>query len=141
MGFDITYSTAELISPRLQQEIIADLDTLSLERSWIQCVGPSFENQDGYLLGSSRMMLDPHERDLDDARDGGAPDGTVLDLLEQLCRLSGMHDVEIEIAHDHSDGVVGSIVAGIADEGVKSTFEGLSAMCEGLDENPFGDED
>jgi hypothetical protein len=134
MGFDITYSTIERISPALQREILEDVHVLHKQKSWIQCTGPSFENEDGYLCGSSRLTPDRDPRDVATARhlSSGAPDGSVLDLLDVLCKLSRQHDIEWEISHDHSDGVLGRIQCGVADEIVRSTFEGLAAMCEGM---------
>ena len=132
MGFDITYATTERISPALQREIIDDANSMYMQKSWIQCMGPEVENEDGYLSGCSRLTPDPDPEDVEDARDGGAPDGTVLDLLDALCKLSGKFDIEWEISHDHSDGVVGRIQHGVADDAVHSTFDGLAAMCEGM---------
>jgi hypothetical protein len=132
MGFDITYATTEKISPALQREIIDEAHALYMQKSWVQCMGPELENEDGYLSGSSRLIPEPDAATLADARDGGAPDGTVLDLLDALCKLSGKFDIEWEISHDHSDGVVGCIEHGVPADTVRGTFDGLAAMCEGM---------
>jgi hypothetical protein len=135
MGFDIRFSTTEKISLALQREIIEDADDLYSQKSWVQCDGPLLEDAHGYLSGSSRLTPDPDPDDLADARCDGYPDGTVLDLLKGLCQLSGRHDIEWQISHDHSDGVVGSIECGRPDEAVQRTFEGLAAMCEDMAED------
>ena len=87
MGFDLTYSTTERISPALQREIIADAETLCLARSWVQCDGPSVGDDDGFLIGSSRLSLtDPDG--FDEAKGSGLPLGRLHDLLQTLCAIS-----------------------------------------------------
>ena len=129
MGFDLSYSTTEQISPALQREIIADADSLWMARSWVQCSGLSVENDDGFLMGTSRLL--PSDPDgLAEAKISGKPLGKLRDLLQALCDLSARHGIEWEIEHDHSDGVVGLIQYGVADDAVRGTFDGLEAMLE-----------
>ena len=132
MGFDLTYSTTENISPALQREIIADAETLCLARSWVQCDGPSVEDDDGFLMGSSR--LSPSDPDgMDEAKGSGLPVGRLPDLLQALCELSARHGIGWAITHDAVEGQpVGVIQYGVADDGVRDTFEGLRAMLEGM---------
>lgn len=131
MGFDIRYSTTEKISPALQREIIADAEVLYLARSWVQCNGPSIENDDGFLTGSSR--LSPSDPDgTAEAQCSQEPIGKLSDLLQALCELSARHAIDWEISHDHSDGIVGLIQYGVPDDAVRGTFDGLDAMLGGM---------
>ncbi|MCA8988505.1 MAG: hypothetical protein KDA78_12725 [Planctomycetaceae bacterium] len=147
MGFDISYSTTEIISPALQREIIADAEALYLAYSWVQCDGPSLENDSGYLTGCSRVSpSDPDGQE--EAQQSDKPVGRLSHLLQALCELSSRHGIEWEIQHDHSEGVVGVIQYGIPDDAVRGTFEGLDELLEELGDmdgmspedfdNPFG---
>ena len=128
MGFDISYSTTEKISPALQREIIEEADALYSQYSWVNVMGPSLQDDGGYLTGDSRLSPQCDEDDAADARLGGKPDGRMGALLEALCKLSAKFDIVWEIQHDHSDGPVGYIRYGVADDSVQSTFDGLDAM-------------
>jgi hypothetical protein len=131
MGFDIGYSTTEKIAPALQREIIADAEVLYLTRSWVRCGGPSIENDDGFLTGSSRVSPWGSDRTAE-AQDRLKPIGRLSDLLQALCELSARHAIDWEIIHDHSDGIVGVIQCGVPDDAVRRTFEGLDVMLEGM---------
>ena len=129
MGFDLQYSTTEQISPALQREIIADARLLDSRHSWVQCDGPSVENDDGLLIGWSRVS--PADPDgIAEARDSGLPVGRLPELLAALCELSGRHGIDWEVSHDHSDGIVGLIQYVVADDSVRDTIDGLNAMLE-----------
>ena len=128
MGFDISYATTEQISQSLQQEIIDEANALYSQYSWVNVGGPSLEDDGGYLTGYSRLSPQCDEDDAADARRGGKPDGRMAALLELLCKLSAKFDIEWKIEHDHSDGPVGHIRYGVADDSVQSTFDGLDAM-------------
>lgn len=134
MGFDVSYSTTERISPSLQREIIEEAKGLYTQHSWVHVMGPVLNDDGGYLTGSSRLSPQCDEDDAADARLGAAPDGTLTALLDSLCKLSAQFDIEFEIEHDHSEGSVGVIRHGKADEAVQSTFDGLDAMFEGIED-------
>ena len=149
MGFDLSYSTTEQISPALQREIIADAEALDQAHSWVQCDGPSLGNDNGFLTGSSRVS--PSDPDgVAEAQDSGKPIGKLPDLLQALCELSGRHGIDWEIIHDHSDGLVGLIQYGTPDDAVRGTFDGVGELLEGMGDmedddispddfdNPFG---
>lgn len=133
MGFDLIYSTTEIISPALQREMIADAQALYAERTWVQCDGPDLLDDKGYLTGSSR--LSPSDPDgFAEAKASNKPTGKLRDLLTSLCNLSGRHGVTWEISHDQGD--VGLIEYGLPDERVTGTFEGLAAMLDGMGDLP-----
>ena len=134
MGFDISYRTTEQISSSLQREIVDETDSLYAQHSWVHVTGPTLSDDGGFLLGSSRLSPQCDEDDAADARLGGAPDGMLAALLDSLCKLSAKFDIEFEIEHDHSEGPVGVIRYGKADDAVQSTFDGLDAMFDGLED-------
>ena len=53
MGFDISYSTTERISPTLQREIMEEANALYSQYSWVNVMGPSLQDEGGYLIGDS----------------------------------------------------------------------------------------
>ena len=133
MGFDVSYTTTERISPTLQREIIDQCQSLYSAYSWVNVTGPSLDNEDGYLAGSSRLSPDVDADDAADARDSGHPDGRLKELIDCLCRLSAKCDIEWEIEHDHSGGPFGYIRGGNADADVRDTIDGLDAMFDEMD--------
>src|SRR5205823_4902371 len=76
------------------------------------------DDEDGHLCGCSKPSFRPHPDDAAAAVREGLPDGTPLDMLDILCQLSRDHGIDWEIDHDESDGPVGYIRSGVADEEV-----------------------
>lgn len=132
MGFSIRYETTERISPALQEEILLALEPLMAERTWLHCEPPLMDDDDGLLAGSSKPNFMPDRDDAASAHSEGLPTGTILDLLDVLCRLSGQFNIEWELAHDYSDGPMGYIRNGCADDELRSQCAALADIPDGL---------
>ena len=123
MGFSISYTSTEQISPAVQTEMIAALSGLSQNRTWLSCEPPRLANHAGLLGGSSKPNFSPHPEDVASAKASGQSDGTVNDLLEILCELSRRFGVDWEISHDYSEGPLGYIRQGDCDDDVRTQCE------------------
>lgn len=137
MGFDVSYKSTERISPKLQQEVIDALRILSNRHSWVRVVYPNLSDESGYLAGDSRLSPTTEPDDANDARRDGAPDGTMSDLMNILCELSRQFDIEWDIEHDYSDGILGSIRHGVADDAVREFVEAYDIFLDGTDDDGF----
>jgi hypothetical protein len=137
MGFDVSYKSTETISPKLQREVIDELRVLSNCHSWVRVICPNLVDESGYLSGNSRLSPTAEPDDADDARRDGAPDGTMSDLMNILCELSRQFDIEWEVEHDYSEGVLGSIRYGVADDAVREFVEGYDIFLDGTDDDGF----
>jgi hypothetical protein len=104
MGFSLNFTTTEKISPVLQVEIRDAADVLYAKYSWVLCYGPSLQNEDGFLVCSSKLSISPDADDAADARSEGMPDGNFRTLLDCFCSLSRQFDIDWKMTHDHGGG-------------------------------------
>lgn len=79
---------------------------------------------DGGSKPNFMTELDPLEL----AEAEGMPDGTALDMLDVLCKLSHEFGIVWEMSHDESDGTVGLIEDGVCDPEVKQRVETFASM-------------
>ncbi len=143
MGFSINYRSTRPVSQAETAAIRAAARDACQGRTWLSCEPVVFftDSEDGRLLGSSKPNFRPHPDDVASAARAGLPDGTASDMLDVLCRLSRDHGIDWEISHDHSDGPVGVIRAGVCDGEVLSqveVFANLADYLGNLSEEEFG---
>lgn len=129
MGFAFTYRTTRPVSPAKAEPIKRAAERLCHGRTWLSCE-PVFIDRapDGHLSGSSKPSFGPDPADAAAAAREGLPDGTSGDVLDILCQLSREHGVDWEISHDYSEGPVGYIRKGVAEDQVVGQMEALSDL-------------
>jgi hypothetical protein len=137
MGFAIGFETTERISPRLQAEILEALSPLAQGRTWLSCEPPYLSDLEGRLIGASKPNFCPHKDDVAAAQAEGPPDGTLNDLLDILCQLSSMYDLDFEISHDYSEGPVGYIRHGLCEERVRTECDALSEAVQDMQDEDW----
>jgi hypothetical protein len=133
MALDIAFRTCERISPALQAGIIEFSEQHFSRYSWCQLTKPSLENENGFLQSDTRVSVSPNANDIDDARSEGRPDARLTDLLDTLCVISRMYDIEWEVGHDY--GELGFIKAGRPDDELVQFCEGFNEMFDGTSED------
>ncbi|MFG0289422.1 MAG: hypothetical protein ACF8CQ_14680 [Rhodopirellula sp. JB044] len=132
MHFSVAYETTELISPLLQQEMIAFADELSSQWNWLSCEPPCLSNRDGILAGASKPNFSGHVDRVASDQVSDRRDGTLNDLVRILCAVSAEFDVDWLISHDCSNGPLGFIRCGRCDEEVRSQCDVLSELTQEL---------
>jgi hypothetical protein len=122
MGFAFYYRSEQPVPEAKAKAVTHAAHDLCRGRSWLMCEPVCFVpgGQDGHLLGASKPNFGPHPDDATEAAISGLPDGTTSDLLDILCRLSREYGVDWEVGHDHSNGPIGYIRAGVCDEEVET---------------------
>jgi hypothetical protein len=143
MGFSFNYRSMQFVSPEEAAAIKWTAQDACRGRTWLSCEPVFFSvNSDGYLLGGSKPNFRPHPDDVASGDSEGLPDGNARDLLDVLCCLSREHGIDWEISHDHSDGPIGLIRAGVCDDAVLNQVEAFLGLADYLgqlsDEEFFG---
>lgn len=124
MGFTVYYRSTRPLDPAESAAIREAAHAAIAGRTWLHCEPVHFfPSEDGHLRGGSKPNFLPHPLDAAAAAQSNLPDGTTRDLLDILCKLSRAYAVDWEISHDHSDGPVGYIRAGVCDEEVLLRIE------------------
>lgn len=145
MGFSIHYRSTRPVSPAETEAINRAAQEACQGRTWLSCEPVRFYSgdEDGHLIGGSKPNFRPHPDDVASAARQGLPDGSARDMLDVLCRLSREHGIDWEISHDYSGGPVGSIRAGLCDDGVLSQVEAIADLGDILGEElgDLGNED
>lgn len=131
MSFSIAYETTERISPLLQREICDAAETLVHAYDWLHCDPPSFEDSEGFMVGTSEICFTADPPDVATSSRDQMPDGKVTDLLDCLCALSSKFGIDFELNHDY--GLLGFIRHGICDDDVRTQFGALGEIPDGLD--------
>jgi hypothetical protein len=130
MGFAIYYRSTRRVSRTRADAIRQAAEGLCEGRTWLSCepVGFSSDLEDGRLAGSSKPNFLPHPDDAASAAREALPDGTALDMLEVLCRLSRDHGVDWEVQHDHSENLIGYVRGGVCEPGLRDHVEALADL-------------
>jgi hypothetical protein len=125
MGFAIYYSSIRTVTSNEAAAIEETVRELNRGRSWLSCEPVNLAHQpDGCLLGSSKPNFQPASVDAFEGEE--LPDGSLRDLLDALCALSRTHDVDWEIRHDYSEGLIGSVQNGTCDGELLDQIEALA---------------
>jgi hypothetical protein len=129
MGFTIYYRSTRRLSRARAKAICKAADALNAGRTWLSCepVG-FFDQKDGRLLGGSKPNFQPDPGDVAAAAAEAIPDGTVRDLIEILCKLSGDFGVDWEFSHDHDPGPIGFIRGGVCEPRLGEQLEALGDL-------------
>ena len=137
MGFSIDYRSTRTVTAAEAEAIDETAGRLCDDDTWgdgceeihfFECLG---KYADGHLTGSSKPNFQA---------DRGAIPGeerrivTIRDLIDALCQISRDHQVDWEISHDYSDGPVGYIRSGSADDKLVAEVDRLAAEIEALRE-------
>lgn len=142
MGFSISFRTTEQLSPARQREVLESLEQQAAGYLWLDCEPPRLMEEDGILLGASRLSFAADE-DIASAGDD-LPEGTINELLDCLCHVSKELEVAWEIAHNDSDGPLGYIRRGKCDKEARNECIDLADMAhelkqDGMDLEDLGD--
>jgi hypothetical protein len=142
MGFAIYYRSTRRVS-RARADVIRKAAVgLCGGRTWLSCepVGFHSDLEDGRLAGFSKPNFLPNPDDAASAAREALPDGTALDMLEVLCRLSRDHGVDWEVRHDDAPEPVGYIRGGVCEPELRERVEALADLGDILSDLEAGDE-
>jgi hypothetical protein len=139
MGFTIYYRATQPLPEATNAAIQAAASAANNGRTWLSCEPVHFfASNDGHLFGGSKPNFMPHPDDAAAAARENLPDGTALDMLDVLCRLSHEHAVDWEITHEHSNGPVGYIRGGVSDPAVIEQVTAISKVGDMLGDFGIG---
>jgi len=125
MSASIYYRSLRAVSDAERATIEAAARAAEQERTWFSCEPVSVHlSEGGYLRGGSKPNLAPDDQEAAAADQSPLPDGTVLDLLEVLSKLSRDYRIDWEIVFEQ-DLPVGFIRGGHCDQDVITGAEQL----------------
>ena len=128
MGFAVAYESTKKLAPEHQARVRNALERATDGRTWLSCEPPMLMEQDGHLVGVSKPNFSPDPDDIADAESQNLPDGTLMDLLDALCKVSAEQFVDWELSHDH--GPMGFILDGACAPDVREQCEALAEAAE-----------
>ena len=108
MGISIYFRSTEPIHPALAFKLRQHSEEIASRFQETDCEPPEFHhNPDGHVSGS----IDPHF--MDDLEE--EIESSLMDVIQVLADLSGVHEVDWEFSHEYETEVVGRIVEGKVD--------------------------
>lgn len=129
MGFAVSYRLITRLSEMDEVKLFAAAKQLGAGRGYASCEGLRLMRlDDGWVGGSSKPNIAPHDDELAELAADGLPDTTISDIIEMLRKLSQQFSLEWEIDHDYSDGALGYIRHGEVDEAVQSFVDVLTQV-------------
>src|SRR5262245_31160244 len=106
MGATIYYRSLRKVDEAERNLIEADTSAAEASRTWLSCEPVHlYLSDDGLLEGGSKPNFAPDDQDISAAEESGLPDGTVLDLIDVLSRLSRDHNIDWEIIFEEGPAV------------------------------------
>jgi hypothetical protein len=135
MGCDVSYCSTRAVSPEEAEAIDESASRLCDNPDWVGCQPVNFfscldGHAGGPLSGSSKLSFRPPE---EQAIPGVETyNATVRDLLNALCELSREYKIDWEIGHEYSEGPVGYIRTGVADDKLVAEIDRLGAEIESV---------
>jgi hypothetical protein len=135
MGCEVSYCSTRPVTPEEAEAIDESASRLCENPDWVRCEPIIFVScidghTGGPLSGSSKLSFKPFEELA--SPDLEMYDATIHDLLNALCELSREHKVDWEISHEYSDGPVGYIRTGVADDKLVAEIDRLAAEIESV---------
>lgn len=130
MGFTIYYRSTRKLNAARANAIRDAAEALVAGRTWLSCepVGFHPSQPDGRLCGGSKPNFQPDPEDAAAASREGLPDGTVHDMIEILCKLSGDFEVDWEFSHDHDPGPIGYIRGGRCESRLREQLDAIGDL-------------